>query len=359
MKTLRYITYLVLLLTTVLGVGCAVVGPSSISKGRMVYSEVINYTADQEILNIIVRERYAQTCSMLNVASVTANVKFRASAGGEFQAWESSSKTDDLIPLSIGLAYEENPTISYIPVEGESTMRRMVMPITIDEGFVVLRAAAEWDVAARELFRSVNGLQNPVGGPPSPKFERFIDLYVELRRAGVIQFGRTAVSEEAGPQYFTSLSDYGVEHAEDVRAILEILSIKGRTVDGQEIVLPFYISSGKRETDAINVQTTSATDWIRHAGSMMQVPAPHLEAGIVEPSGWEESSENRFITIRSSKSRPKNSVVAVSFRGWWFYIDATDTRSKQSFRLIKFLIRLRLDLERGQQQVPVLTVPVG
>ena len=91
---------------------------------------------------------------------------------------------------------------------------------------------------------------------------------------------------------------------------------------------------------------------------MVEVPAPHLKAGIVEQSSWEEE-ENRFITIRSSKSRPKNAVVAVSFRDWWFYIDATDTRSKQSFRLIKFLIRLRLDLEGGKQQVPVLTVPVG
>jgi hypothetical protein len=339
---------------SVLGGGCAVVGPSSISNGRLVYSEVINYTADQEILNIIVRERYAQTFGMLNVASVTANVKFTASAGAEFQAWESDPKTDALVPLSVGLAYEENPTISYIPVQGESTMRRMVMPITIEEGFVVMGAAAEWDVAARMLFRSVNGLQNPMGSPPSPEFERFIDLYVELRHAGVLNFGRTAAA-----QYFTSLSNYGVEHADDVRALLEILGIKGKTVDGREILLPFYMSSGKRETDAINVQTTSALDWIRHGGSMIEVPASHLEAGIVEPSGWEGSAENRFITIRSSKTRPKNAVVAVSFRGWWFYIDATDTRSKQSFRLIKFLVRFRLDLDRGEQQVPVLTIPVG
>jgi len=338
--------------------GCAVMGKSSISKGRMVYSEVINYTADQEILNMIVRERYAQTFGMLNVASVTANVKFRASAGAEFQAWESDSKTDELIPLSIGLAYEENPTISYIPVQGESTMRRLVMPITIDEGFVVLQAASEWDVASRELFRSVNSLQNPLRRPPSPEFERFIDLYVELRRAGFLRFGRTAMTKEAEPQYVASLSDYGSEHTADVRAFLDLLGIEGKTVDGQEIVLPFYISTAKRKTGAINVETTSALDWIRHAGSMVEVPAPHLEAGIVEQSSWEEE-ENRFITIRSSKSRPKNAVVAVSFRDWWFYIDATDTRSKQSFRLIKFLIRLRLDLEGGKQQVPVLTVPVG
>lgn len=350
---------LFLLLTIFFSGGCAALGPSSISNGRMAYNEVINYTADQEILNVIVRERYGQTFGMLSVASVTANVKFGAGADAELQAWESDSKLKELIPLTLGFAYEENPTISYIPVQGEGAMRRLVLPLTIEEGYVILRAATELDIATSMLFQSVNGLQNPVESPPTPEFKRFISLYVKLQQASVLHFGRTTASEEANLQYFASLFNYGLEHADEVRAFLEILNIKGKTVDGREIVLPFYMSSRKREPDAINVQTTTALDWIRHAGSMINVPASHVEAGIVEPSGWEESAEDRFITIRSSKRRPKNAVVAVSFRGWWFYIDATDTRSKHSFRLIKFLIRLRLDLEGGRQQVPVLTVPVG
>ena len=44
---------------------------------------------------------------------------------------------------------------------------------------------------------------------------------------------------------------------------------------------------------------------------------------------------------------------------WWFYIDVADSMSKQSFRLIKFIVRLRINPEGIQQQVPVLTVPVG
>lgn len=36
-----------------------------------------------------------------------------------------------------------------------------------------------------------------------------------------------------------------------------------------------------------------------------------------------------------------------------------DARGKHSFKLIKFLVRLRSDLDSRQQQAPVLTVPVG
>jgi hypothetical protein len=350
----------ILLPTTLLVGGCAIAGPASISNGRMVYNEVINYTNDQQILNMIVRERYDQTFGMLSVASVTANVKVRANAGAQFRAGASARDVEgNLVPLSAGVAYEENPTISYIPLQGEAVLRRMASPITIEQAFLVRKAAIDSKVAVRELYRSINSLQNPVGSRPSPEFERFTDVGARLIQAEVMFFGRAAGFEGAGPEYFISLHDYGPEHADDVREFLDTLGIKGKTVDGPEILIPLRKSVGKATTDAINVELRSALDWIRHAGSMVDVPAPHLEAGIVEPSRWERPEKDRFITIRSSKKRPKNALVEISFRGWWFYIDAADTRSKRSFKLTRFLIGLRLNEQSAERQIPVLTVPVG
>lgn len=346
-----------LLPATLLIGGCAIVGPASISNGRLVYTEVINYTGDQQVLNMIVRDRYAQTFGMLTVASVTATVRFRANAGAEFRAGASASSVDsNLVPLSAGVAYEENPTISYIPLQGEAFMRRMLMPITLEQAFLV-RAAATGKFVGRELYLSTNGVQNPVGGPPSPEFQRLEDIHAELELAGAIYYGRAPAPAPGEAEYYVSLHDYGVEHTDDVQAYLEILGIEGQTVDGRDIVIPIYLAPGKRE-DAINVLTRTALDWIRHAGSMIDVPAAHLDEGIVEPSDWEQGKE-RFITIHSSKKRPKNAVVEVAFRGWWYYIDASDMRSKRSFQLIKFLIGLRLDEKGTEQQIPILTVPVG
>ena len=97
------ILIMMLLSAPVLTGGCAVVGPYSISNGRMAYSEMINYTEDQQLLNAIVRERHGQTFGMLSVSSVAANVKFRGSAGAEFNAWGSNQFTDKLMPLSLKL----------------------------------------------------------------------------------------------------------------------------------------------------------------------------------------------------------------------------------------------------------------
>lgn len=63
--------------------GCNVFGPASIATGRAVYNEVINKTEDEELLNIIVRERYDDTYGMLAVSSVTANIRASAKAGAE------------------------------------------------------------------------------------------------------------------------------------------------------------------------------------------------------------------------------------------------------------------------------------
>ena len=58
----------------------------------------------------------------------------------------------------------------------------------------------------------------------------------------------------------------------------------------------------------------------------------------------------RFITIRSSENRPDNATVRIRFRDWWFYIDATDTPSKRSFRILKLLIGMRLADRADDQQ---------
>ena len=339
--------------------GCAVVGPASISNGRMAYNEVINYTEDQQLLNAIVRERYGQTFGMLSVSSVAANVKFRGSVGAEFRAWGSGNFTDDLVPLSLGAAYEENPTISYVPVQGEAVLRSLVTPFTIEEGFMMVSAAKERQIVNRLLYRRLNDLVIPVDRPLPPEVQEISRIGDRLAAAGILRFGRAPGSSDERPEYALIFGGYAEEDQDAIRAYLDLLGVEGLAVDGRTIRVPFGRTTDPDADHTIYVETRSVLDWLRLAARMIEVPEDHLEAGIVEPGGWAGSPELRLITVRSSKEQPQNAVVSVPFRGWWFYIDATDSRSKESFRLIKFIVRLRINPEGLQQQVPVLTVPVG
>ncbi len=55
--------------------------------------------------------------------------------------------------------------------------------------------------------------------------------------------------------------------------------------------------------------------------------------------------------------RPKSAQVAVRYKGYWFYVDATDHDTKSTFSLLMELSRLELAGKAGPG--PVLTIPVG
>ena len=52
-----------------------------------------------------------------------------------------SARGYDLVPLSANRAYEENPTISHVPIRGEQLVARLLAPITLEQALLLSRAA--------------------------------------------------------------------------------------------------------------------------------------------------------------------------------------------------------------------------
>jgi hypothetical protein len=337
--------------------GCAVVGPQSITSGRKVYSEVINRTEDEEILNMIVRMRYDETFGMMSVASVTASLRFTTSTGIQLGFGDDNDYLGNLVPFSAGAAYEESPTISYVPLSGEDFMLRMLSPVATREWHLFASSAKHPGKVFDLAVRRVNRLRNPPLGeePPTRDFARFVELYDRLRRAGVLDI--VQASESGGESnYFFDIHDYENAHGDSVRELLDLLGIEVKS-DGSTILLPLRLAVGS-SVSAIHVQTRSAYDVLREFGSGIEIPPAHLEAGIVEPLTWAVPEEKQFITILSSKRRPDNATVRIRFRDHWFYIDATDTRSKRAFLFLRTFIGMRLADPGSAQRAPILTVPV-
>jgi hypothetical protein len=336
--------------------GCAVIGPRSITAGRGDYAEVINRTEDEQILNLIVRLRYDETFGMMSVASVTANLRFSAQAGTNIGFGDSDNYVGNLVPLSAGVAYEENPTISYVPLSGQDFMRRMLSPVAPSEWRLLAGSAKHPGHVFDLAVRRVNGLRNPRLGenPPSPDFARFVAVYDRLRRAAVLDLVQTSEAKTEGHYFY--IHDYEDAHGDSVRELLDLLGIEVKP-DGSAILLPLRAAAGS-STSAIHVQTRSAYEVLRVLGTGIEIPSPHLEAGIVEPVAFAVPEERRFITLRSSENRPDGATVRIRFRDQWFYIDATDTQSKRAFMFLRTFIGMRLADPSAAQRAPVLTVPV-
>jgi hypothetical protein len=182
--------------------GCATVGPKSISMGRADYNEAINRTEDEQMLLSIVKGRYGETFSLLAVSGVAANVRFRANAGVEV-GWGPSSNYDaNLVPFSGGLAYEENPTITYAPVQGEQYLRQFMSPIPLDILLLAVRAMTPGGHLLTLLVNRINDLRNPdfleaPSAEPDPRFMRFVELFTALREAGVLDLVKDPRKEVA------------------------------------------------------------------------------------------------------------------------------------------------------------------
>ncbi len=336
-------------------VGCNPVGPASLSAGRGVYNEVINRTEDEQVLNMIVRLRYGETFGMLSVASVTANIRAAATISGNFGIGPDESFAGNLVPLGIEGAYEENPTISYIPLGGESFVIDLLTPLSLTQAFLISRAAPGQQLLLRTLVSRVNGLDNPVKleSTSDEAFERVLTIVQDLvsRR----KMSTVAWLEDDKPQYAVLIYDYADNDTALVKEYLRLLGLTSYSADGDDLRIPIRASLGRADGEHLNIEFRSVFDLIIEAGRTIEIPDDHLKRGIVE-AGFHDSGSLRIL---SSRNRPRDASVAIPYEGWWFYIDRTDHASKRSYITLRTLIGMRLQDASSDLNAPELTIDVA
>ena len=334
----------------------ATLGPGSIVRGRGLYNDVISQTNNEQTLESIVRMRYGEPLAMTSVASVTANLRASATSEAQFGFGAPKTYEGNLTPLTIGAAYEENPTISYTPVQGERYAKNILAPIGLDVLVLLLNTEHAPAQLLSVLVKHLNGLQNLLYGSPESRtaFHESIGLLAGLQDAGLATWTTTE-----GGGFALVIHDYQPANRETVRALLRAWNVQERAMrTGRNIVLPVRLAVGTPEQPGLNVQTRSVYELIEIAALGVDVPTGDVERRLVDRADPGASPLHGVFTIHSSPSRPTGEVlVATRHRGHWFYIAADDGPSKLMFRLLQSLIGMRL-VEATPQAVPTLTIPV-
>ncbi len=338
--------------------GCHIVGPASIKSGRAVYNDAIVATNNQQVLAMIVRMRYGEPAGLLAVTSVTANVSLQVHADSQFGIGAQSAFEGNLVPLSAGAAYEENPTISYVPVQGEKYLRQYLSPLPLDLTVLLLSASKTSPHFLTLLVRGINGVRNPdsVTDPPAAsvaQFARIAEILSALDRDGFLTWA------QEGENFVLVFKGEGEAYAQEVRELHTLLGFKTPRDFTEMITVPVYFGVGKRDDAAIELTTRSLYDLFKVAAACVEVPDEHVESGLahrVPPPGPVHAT----IRIRRSKDRPKPALVAVRLHDWWYWIDATDPASKETFRILEALLSVRMaESVAGSGAVPVMTVPAS
>jgi len=341
--------------------GCAMMGPKSISMGRMDYNTAINKTEDEQLLLAIVRERYGETFSLLTVNSVAANFNFSANAGIQAGFGPSESYAGNLVPFSSGMAYEENPTISYAPLQGPKYLRQLLAPIPLDILVLFIRSGTHSDRYLTMIASRINDIQNPdfdysPSTEPEERFQRFVTLNSQLTQAGIIQW---LADPQKKASFDLMIANYAPEHTQAVVEYLNLLGIDMPADRSADIFLPVYFAVKTDQLDGVAISTRSTYDLIRIAKAAIHIPLEHSEQGIALDSPL-PGLAGKFVQIHSSKSKPSQATVAINYRDHWFYIKENDMHSKLFYRMVRRLCTFSIATATADDaNMPVMTLPVS
>jgi len=400
-----------------LAAGCSSFGPSALESSRLAYNEAVKKTTEEQLLLNVVRLRYTDTPSSLAVSSIAAqfeivrNVQltpFFVASGAEI------AKSYAAILPQLGLAGADRPTLSLTPLDDQEFTRKLFTPIPLD-GLLYL-AKTTWPIATvfRLYLENLNWISNAqTASGPTPKdapvfldFQRGVRALQALQDRSQIVF---SVEERSEPQ--SSALPAGSVTARDVveaakngyeyrreesgtgwilfkKSAQPVLLIDPQAVDSpemrevnrvfklkpgltkfpitQDTLSPFPAAYPSEGVSSLDLETRSLLQALYYVSHGVQIPEEHASAGLVtvtrdasgQPFEWRAVTDGLF-SVRSVKSdeRPPNAHVAISYKGYWFYVDDADQDTKSTFSLLMELSRLELAGKSGQ--APVLTLPVG
>ena len=105
----RKFSLLVCVMFSGLLTSCTLVGPATVNSGRLAYNESIVETNNQQLLLLVLRNRYAERGNLLALNSVTANVSVTTKVSTQLGFGDSGDYLGNLVPFGAGVVYEENP----------------------------------------------------------------------------------------------------------------------------------------------------------------------------------------------------------------------------------------------------------
>jgi len=353
---MKTVAFLLSGVVTLLFVGCAL-GPNSLPKDRFDYNAAIADSWKTQTLLNIVKLRYGDAPTYLDVASVITS--YELSGGANIAGkWAINPSYGSEATAGVTGFFANRPTITYSPLAGERFTRSMMTPLPPSSIFFLIQAGYPVDGVFRALVQDVNGIRNRYGGsgrnvPADPRFYHLINKLREIQDNGALEIRvQKETNREANLMVIKKDRDEKTEaNSRDIRKMLDL------NPEAQELKVVYgSIPSNDKE---IAIISRSVLQLLIDLGSFIEVPDIHIKEKWVLPTIEERTADGvpipPMIRIHSGTSNPGDAFVAVSYEGHWFWIDKQDLRSKGTFSFLMFIFNL---VETGiKEGVPVVTIP--
>lgn len=342
--------------------GCASFGPTSVDRDRFDYVQAIASSWKQQTLFNIVKLRYADTPVFLEIGQVISSYQLQTgfSVGGGVNF--GGPPTPNALNLGAAGTYSDRPTVVYSPLTGSHFLKVIMTPIPPPALFLLIESGWPADLLLQTGAQTINGISNRKGGargrPADPEFGQLLAALQRIQASGVVGL-RTEVSKQT-KQEATVLTlggkDVPAETLADQALVRKLLGLRS---DLREFKVVYGTLSDA--DDVIAIQTRSGFQIMVELGSEIQVPAEHVEQRRTYPSSPESAAGPEsllpLVRVQSGAAAPGDAFVAIKYRGFSYWIDDRDYRSKAIFTFL--LVMMTLAEKDDKAAPPVVTIPAN
>lgn len=346
-----------------LGTGCGSIGPATVARDRVDYLSAIGESWKEQTLLNIVRLRYSDAPTFLDVSSIISGytLQGQVSAGGAFSTDRTAAVPLGLGTIGGGAGFIDRPTISYTPLVGDRFTRSLLHAIPPAAIFELIEAGFPADIILLVTIRALNGVFNRASmgnrtRNADPRFYPLLEAFRRLQITGAVSLRRERRGQEEVARLLLARGRSG-EVARDLELVATILGL--RLDRGGELVLTTGAVPGSDQELA--VLSRSMMEILLELGQGIVVPEAHVVAGRTTTAartvGAEHPWDRPFVRIHAGPARPAEPFVAVRYRDSWYWVEDGDRASKG---VLSFLMLLFSLAETGlPRQAPVLTVPAN
>lgn len=343
--------------------GCASIGPGTVPRDRVDYVRAVAESWKEQTLLNVVRMRYGDAPTFLDVSSVISSyaLQGQVSGGSALSSNLTSNVPYNLSTLGGGGFYLDRPTITYTPLTGDKFTKSLLRPIPPSAIFQLVQAGYPADLVLLVTTRALNGIFNrsSVGGSTrvaDPEFYPLLDALRRLQLSGSVSLRL----EKRGEDEIGHLILAAERSPEDKRDLEFVLRTMKVTPDKEgEITIAF--GTLPRTSNELAVLSRSMVEILLEVATGIEVPGEDVSRGrtimATRQPNAPDPRDRPFVRILSGPTPPADAFTAVRYHDTWYRIDDRDFASKRIFTFLMMFFSLA---ETGvAPQAPVLTIPAN
>ncbi|MBC8549831.1 MAG: hypothetical protein H8D23_09275 [Candidatus Brocadiales bacterium] len=356
---------LLLFTITFTSIGCFNIGPHVMKQEGLKYNSAINYIGNQQDLLNFVRLRYNDSATMLAVTNINSQLLLGTEDSGiSYTLAENAGPLGNKFNFSLFPKYEDKPTITYQPLQGEKFVKNVLEQVSLDVILLLNNSGWSSERTLRICVEEINGIRNAPGasGPTpdyAPKYKDFLTVAKLIRTLQKQNFTNLEYELIDGKSTLVwSIAKEALELPETLKLVEMLRLTPNKTA------YPVVMNVMDHNPNRISIRTRSVMGILYLLSQSVEVPQEDVRKGKVTTTKYEDGRPfywsdlfSNFFQIKSSSVKPSDPYISMKYRGSWFYLDDTDVESKRTYALFRQIFAIqagKIKIER-----PTLTLPIG